>query len=78
MNEANDEAIQNDTLAANLVVLGAYIKDGKKSSVLMGNYNGKQLKWLTVTIVENGFDDRVLARLQNQLYGTPTLLGTPI
>jgi len=56
---------------ADLVVLGAYYgtgnKGGMKSVFLMGVYDDKRDKWLTVTKVGNGFDDKTLAKLQKQI-----------
>ncbi len=56
---------------ADLVVLGAYYgtgnKGGMKSVFLMGVYDEKKDKWLTVTKVGNGFDDKTLAKLQKQI-----------
>ena len=55
---------------ADLVVLGAYYgtgkKGGMKSVFLMGVYDEKQDKWLTVTKVGNGFDEKTLA-MQKQI-----------
>lgn len=56
---------------ADLVVLGAYYgtgnKGGMKSVFLMGTYDEKRSRWLTVTKVGNGFDDSTLAKLQKQI-----------
>ncbi len=56
---------------ADLVVLGAYYgngnKGGMKSVFLMGVYDEKQDKWLTVTKVGNGFDEKTLGKMQKQI-----------
>ncbi len=64
-----DEGKMADT--ADLVVLGAYYgtgnKGGLKSVFLTGVYNEKLQKWQTVTKCGNGFDDKTLDRLQDEL-----------
>ena len=56
---------------ADLVCLGAYYGTGNKGGLmsvfLMGVYNEKSDCWQTVTKVGNGFDDKTLDKLQNEL-----------
>ncbi|EFN89653.1 DNA ligase 3 [Harpegnathos saltator] len=57
--------------SADLVVLGAWYGTGNKGGMmsifLMGCYDEKSDKWLTVTKVHTGHDDATLAALQNEL-----------
>ncbi|XP_011168982.2 DNA ligase 3 [Solenopsis invicta] len=57
--------------SADLVVLGAWYGTGNKGGMLsvflMGCYDQKRDKWLTVTKVHTGHDDATLAVLQDQL-----------
>ncbi|XP_011866733.1 PREDICTED: DNA ligase 3 isoform X2 [Vollenhovia emeryi] len=57
--------------SADLVVLGAWYGTGNKGGImsvfLMGCYDEKRDKWLTVTKVHTGHDDATLAALQDQL-----------
>ncbi|XP_036142769.1 DNA ligase 3 [Monomorium pharaonis] len=57
--------------SADLVVLGAWYGTGNKGGMLsvflMGCYDEKRDKWLTVTKVHTGHDDATLAALQDQL-----------
>lgn len=56
---------------ADLVVLGAYYGTGNKGGImsvfLMGVYDKKTDKWLTVTKVGNGHDDKTLDKINKQL-----------
>ncbi|XP_013192403.2 DNA ligase 3 [Amyelois transitella] len=56
---------------ADLVVLGAWFGTGKKGGMmsvfLMGCYDSRRKKWLTVTKVHTGHDDSTLDRLQKEL-----------
>ncbi|XP_053605193.1 DNA ligase 3 [Plodia interpunctella] len=56
---------------ADLVVLGAWFGTGKKGGMmsvfLMGCYDARRKKWLTVTKVHTGHDDNTLDRLQKEL-----------
>jgi len=64
-----DEGSMADT--ADLVCLGAYygtgVKGGLMSIFLMGVYNDKTKKWLTVSKVGNGFTDSQINQLQKTL-----------
>ncbi|XP_011635365.1 LOW QUALITY PROTEIN: DNA ligase 3 [Pogonomyrmex barbatus] len=57
--------------SADLVVLGAWYGTGNKGGMLsvflMGCYDEKRDKWLTVTKVHTGHDDATLAALQDEL-----------
>ncbi|KAK6630885.1 hypothetical protein RUM44_003055 [Polyplax serrata] len=57
--------------SADLVVLGAWFGTGSKggimSSFLMGCFNPRTKKWLTVTKVSGGHDDETLDRIQREL-----------
>lgn len=57
--------------SADLVVLGAWFGTGSKgglmSSFLMGCYNPRTKKWVTVTKVSNGHDDETLEKIQREL-----------
>ncbi|XP_018399416.1 PREDICTED: DNA ligase 3 [Cyphomyrmex costatus] len=57
--------------SADLVVLGAWYGTGNKGGMLsvflMGCYDKKRDKWLTVTKVHTGHDDATLTMLQDQL-----------
>lgn len=57
--------------SADLVVLGAWYGTGNKGGImsvfLMGCYDERRDKWLTVTKVHTGHDDATLAELQDQL-----------
>ncbi|XP_012058666.1 PREDICTED: DNA ligase 3 [Atta cephalotes] len=57
--------------SADLVVLGAWYGTGNKGGMLsvflMGCYDEKHDKWLTVTKVHTGHDDATLTMLQDQL-----------
>ncbi|XP_077279492.1 DNA ligase 3 isoform X2 [Temnothorax americanus] len=57
--------------SADLVVLGAWYGTGNKGGILsvflMGCYDERRGKWLTVTKVHTGHDDATLALLQDQL-----------
>ena len=56
---------------ADLVVLGAYYGTGNKGGMmsvfLMGVYDEKTDKWLTVTKVGNGHDDKTLEKINKEL-----------
>ncbi|XP_072763231.1 DNA ligase 3 isoform X2 [Anoplolepis gracilipes] len=57
--------------SADLVVLGAWYGTGNKGGILsvflMGCYDERRDKWLTVTKVHTGHDDSTLAALQDEL-----------
>ena len=57
--------------SADLVVLGAWFGTGHKggimSSFLMGCYDAKSKKWVTVTKVSSGHDEQTLDRIQKEL-----------
>jgi len=56
---------------ADLVVLGAYYGTGNKGGImsvfLMGCFDPKKDKWVTVAKCGNGHDDKALAKIQKQL-----------
>uniref|UniRef100_A0A8C5HQQ7 DNA ligase n=1 Tax=Gouania willdenowi TaxID=441366 RepID=A0A8C5HQQ7_GOUWI len=64
-----NEGAMADT--ADLVVLGAFYGKGSNggimSSFLMGCYDPDSKKWCTVTKCSGGYDDAMLARLQDEL-----------